>query len=223
MKDILWKPISPEKTQMSRLIQIVNESYSENIDSYDQLHQWSIDNIHEFWGEIWDYTKIVHSSNYNKVVDNVTKMPGAKWFPGARLNFAENLLRYKDSRPAIHFKGEGKPIITLSYHEIYNEVEKLRVRDKQTLPRTWKDNVRGRIEEHSKVVDGYIPGNPDLFYPAEGKGKGIWALTHNYKTQMYLRQNQVLPQLVYKYLGQRHVHHQVIRSRYHYILQTVML
>jgi len=125
MKDILWKPISPEKTQMSRLIQIVNESYSENIDSYDQLHQWSIDNIHEFWGEIWDYTKIVHSSNYNKVVDNVTKMPGAKWFPGARLNFAENLLRYKDSRPAIHFKGEGKPIITLSYHEIYNEVEKL--------------------------------------------------------------------------------------------------
>ena len=90
MKDILWKPISPEKTQMSRLIQIVNESYSENIDSYDQLHQWSIDNIHEFWGEIWDYTKIVHSSNYNKVVDNVTKMPGAKWFPGARLNFAEN-------------------------------------------------------------------------------------------------------------------------------------
>ena len=125
MKDILWKPISPEKTQMSRLIQIVNESYSENIDSYDQLHQWSIDNIHEFWGEIWDYTKIVHSSNYNKVVDDETKMPGAKWFPGARLNFAENLLRYKDSKPAIHFKGEGKPIITLSYHEIYNEVEKL--------------------------------------------------------------------------------------------------
>ena len=41
------------------------------------------------------------------------------------MNFAENLLRYKDSRPAIHFKGEGKPIITLSYHELYNEVEKL--------------------------------------------------------------------------------------------------
>ena len=92
MKDILWKPISPEKTQMSRLIQIVNESYSENIDSYDQLHQWSIDNIHEFWSEIWDYTKIVHSSNYNKVVDNVTKMPGAKWF-WSTIEFRRKLIK----------------------------------------------------------------------------------------------------------------------------------
>ena len=118
MKDILWKPISPEKTQMSRLIQIVNESYSENIDSYDQLHQWSIDNIHEFWGEIWDYTKIVHSSNYNKVVDNVTKMPGAKWFPEAKLNFAQNILTKKDNSLAIIFQSENKVYRELSWNEL---------------------------------------------------------------------------------------------------------
>ena len=125
MKDILWTPKSPEKTQISRLNQIINESYNEHINSYDQLHQWSIDHIPEFWEEIWHYSKIIHSRSYNKVVDDLSKMPGAKWFPGAKFNFAENLLRFTDNKPAIHFKGEGRPVITLSYQEVYIEVEKL--------------------------------------------------------------------------------------------------
>ena len=125
MKDILWTPLSPEKTQMSQLIQIINESYNEDINSYNELHQWSVENLSEFWEEIWNYSKIIHSKSYSHVVDDVSKMPGAKWFPGARFNFAENLLRFRDHKPAIHFKKEGKDVISLSFREVYDEVEKL--------------------------------------------------------------------------------------------------
>ena len=125
MKDILWKPKSPEKSQMSQLIQIINESYKEDINSYNKLHQWSVENVSEFWEEVWKYSKIIHSKAFLKVVDDVSKMPGAKWFSGAKLNFAENLLRFRDNRPAIHFKGEGKAVITYSFKEVYDEVEKV--------------------------------------------------------------------------------------------------
>jgi acetoacetyl-CoA synthetase len=52
-------------------------------------------------------------------------MPGARWFPGARLNFAENLLRYRDERTAIIFKGEGREIERLSYRELFDRVARL--------------------------------------------------------------------------------------------------
>ena len=125
MKNILWKPKSPEKSQMSQLIHIINESYEEDINSYNELHQWSVEHVSEFWEEIWNYSKIIHSKSYSNVVDDVSKMPGAKWFQGAKLNFAENLLRFRDNRPAIHFKGEGKAVITYSFKDLYDEVEKV--------------------------------------------------------------------------------------------------
>ena len=113
MKDILWKPKSPEKSQMSQLIHIINESYKEDINSYKELHQWSVEHVSEFWEEVWNYSKIIHSKAFLNVVDDVSKMPGAKWFQGAKLNFAENLLRFRDNRPAIHFKREGQFLIWL--------------------------------------------------------------------------------------------------------------
>ena len=69
MKDILWKPKSPEKSQMSQLIQIINESYKEDINSYNELHQWSVENVSEFWEEVWKYSKIIHSKAFLKVVE----------------------------------------------------------------------------------------------------------------------------------------------------------
>lgn len=76
------------------------------------------------------------------------------------------------------------------YASIYDEVKRLRNLDNATLPKTWKANIRGRIEEHCNEVDGYIQGNPHLFFPALGKGKGVWALTVNYQKQLYSKANQ---------------------------------
>ncbi|MBT5748497.1 MAG: acetoacetate--CoA ligase [Candidatus Marinimicrobia bacterium] len=125
MDNILWKPLSPEKTQMVQLMNRINEIYGLKMKSYDELFNWSVNHISEFWAEVWNFADIKYSLPYSEVVDDSKKMPGAKWFAGAKLNYAENLLRYRDDKIAIHFKGEGQPLRSLTYEDLFNEVEKL--------------------------------------------------------------------------------------------------
>ena len=125
MKKILWKPDSRKKTKMADLTDIINRNHSQKINDYEQLHNWSVNHIPEFWEEIWNYCDIIHSEPYTQVVDDVKVMPGAKWFTGAKLNFAENLLRFRDDRVAIKFKSEDKSLRELTYLELFQEVEKV--------------------------------------------------------------------------------------------------
>ena len=127
MSTVLWKP-SPDdliNSQMSIFKDRVNFAFGLELASYPELYEWSVKNIPEFWAQVWQFTDIIHSSSFHSVVDDSTRMPGAKWFTGARLNFAENLLRFRDDRAAIHFQGEGQPLRTLTYKELFHEVEKL--------------------------------------------------------------------------------------------------
>ena len=125
MKKILWKPDSRKKTKMAELTDIINRNHSQKINDYEQLHNWSVNHIPEFWEEIWNYCDIIHSEPYTQVVDDVKVMPGAKWFTGAKLNFAEKLLRFRDDRVAIKFKSEDKSLRELTYLELFQEVEKV--------------------------------------------------------------------------------------------------
>ncbi len=125
MNNILWKPLSPEKTQMVQLINRINKIYGLKMKTYGELFNWSVNHISEFWAEVWNFADIEYSLPYSEVVDDSKKMPGAKWFAGAKLNYAENLLRYRDDKIAIHFKGEGQPLRSLTYEDLFNEVEKL--------------------------------------------------------------------------------------------------
>ena len=68
---------------------------------------------------------MIHSKPYDQVVDDVTKMPGARWFTGAQLNFAENLLRYRDDQIALIFKGEAQASTKMTYAQLYDEVARL--------------------------------------------------------------------------------------------------
>ena len=54
MKEILWKPSSPEKSKMADLANTINDRYNQNLNDYEKLHQWSIENIPQFWEEIWN-------------------------------------------------------------------------------------------------------------------------------------------------------------------------
>ena len=125
MKKILWRPDPQKKTKMEELTGIINRNHSQKINDYEQLHKWSVNHIPEFWEEVWNYCDIVHSEPYTEVVDNIQTMPGAKWFRGAKLNFAENLLRFRDDRVAIKFKSEDKSVRELTYLELFQEVEKI--------------------------------------------------------------------------------------------------
>ncbi|MDX2426826.1 MAG: acetoacetate--CoA ligase [Cycloclasticus sp.] len=127
MNKILWEPSIDriENSQVWQFAQSINSRYGFSLNSYAELYDWSIGNIPLFWQNIWQYCDIIHSEPYSEVVDDVHKMPGAKWFKGARLNFAENLLRFRDERIAIHFRGEDQIKSQYSYAELYQQVEKL--------------------------------------------------------------------------------------------------
>jgi acetoacetyl-CoA synthetase len=125
MKDILWRPKSPEKTKMAKLTQLINERYDQDIDGYEDLHLWSVRNIPDFWEEVWKYCEIIHSHPYSSIVNDTKAMPGAEWFKDTKLNYAENLLRFRDDHIAIKFKSEGKPVREISYYDLFKEVEKL--------------------------------------------------------------------------------------------------
>jgi len=123
----LWKP-SEERvkgTNMYRFMNFVNEKLGKDFTGYAPMYQWSIENIPEFWTLMWEFAEIKASKPYDQVIDDVNKMPGAKWFSGARLNFAENLLRYRDDHVALIFKGEDQPSIKMTYTKLYDEVARV--------------------------------------------------------------------------------------------------
>ena len=127
MKKPLWEPSSERKKQanMTRFIQFVNQKFGKDFKDYPELYEWSIQEIPDFWAAFWEFAGIKASRGYDRVVDDLGKMPGAKWFEGARLNFAENLLRYRDDRVAMIFKGEVQEPRRITYAELYSQVAAL--------------------------------------------------------------------------------------------------
>ena len=127
MKEPIWVP-SAERVRnaaMTRFLAFVNGRHGTAFTGYDELYRWSVTDIPAFWADIWEFGGVIASHGYDQVVDDPARMPGARWFPGARLNFAENLLRYRDGRTAIIFKGEGREIEWLSYGELFERVARL--------------------------------------------------------------------------------------------------
>ena len=110
MREPLWTPSNAriKEANITRFISFVNKKHSLKIDSYDQLYRWSIENVFDFWAAMWDFGEMKASRRYERVVDDLNKFLGARWFVGAKLNFAENLLRYRDNHIAFVFKGETK-------------------------------------------------------------------------------------------------------------------
>ena len=127
MKTPLWTP-SEERIRnanLTRFIEYVNGKHGKKFKNYPELYQWSIEDIPSFWARLWEFVDIKASRGYTQVVDDLKKLPGANWFKGARLNFAENLLRYRDDRLAFIFKGETQKYARMTYRELYTTVARL--------------------------------------------------------------------------------------------------
>ncbi|MBT9132645.1 MAG: Acetyl-coenzyme A synthetase [Syntrophomonadaceae bacterium] len=127
MKLPIWEPSEERKknTNMTKFIGLVNERYGRKFDSYNDLYEWTISNLADFWDAMWQFGDIKASKGYDIVIDDPGKIPGAKWFIGARLNFAENLLRYRDDHTALIFKGEAQESVKMTYAQLYDEVARL--------------------------------------------------------------------------------------------------
>ncbi|MFN3534742.1 MAG: AMP-binding protein, partial [Desulfatiglandales bacterium] len=127
MGRLLWTPPKERvlASHMYRFMEEVNRRFNKNFVEYHPLWEWSVENIPDFWATVWDFVQIQASSSYTQVVDDLKKMPGARWFLGAKLNFAKNLLRRRDEKTALLFKGEGQPLRKVSYKELYDSVSRI--------------------------------------------------------------------------------------------------
>jgi acetoacetyl-CoA synthetase len=127
MRKPLWVPSEEriKRANVTRFISFVNEKHGLEIDSYGELYRWSIENLQAFWEAMWEFGEIKASRRYDVVVDDLSKFPGAKWFIGAKLNFAENLLRYRDDHLAFIFRGETRKSARMTYAELYDSVASL--------------------------------------------------------------------------------------------------
>lgn len=151
MRKLLWKPSKEfiEKTNMNSFINDVNEKYGLKISDYKALYDWSVNFPSDFWGMLWDFLDIKCSKKFTAPVDDISKFPGAKWFVDAKLNYAENMLRYSSSSaPAIIFRGENKVRTEISHKELYSQVVRL------------AESLRKEGVKPGDTVAAYMPNLP---------------------------------------------------------------
>ena len=128
MQKLLWKPSEEVKNscRMADFMRYVNQRCGKDFREYKELYDWSVEDIPAFWDALWHYFDIICSLPYDAVVDDLNRFPGAKWFPGARLNYAENMLRYMDEPgEAITFRGENFCFSLTSRRELKETVWRL--------------------------------------------------------------------------------------------------
>ena len=148
MREALWTPDKAriESAQMTAYMRWVNERFGRNFSTYRELYDWSVTEIPAFWGSLWDYFDIIASEPYDAVCDDLTRFPGCRWFVGAKLNYAENMLRWcRQDGVGIVFRGEGGLRHAYTRREIYSQVIRLAAALRE-------DGVKP-----GDVVAGYMP------------------------------------------------------------------
>ena len=154
MQKLLWKPTEEVKNscRMADFMRFVNRRCGKNFLEYRELYQWSVDDIPAFWDAAWHYFDVIASRPYDTVVDDLSRFPGAKWFVGAKMNYAENILRFckaGDPAPAITFRGEDFSRRVISRGELKDQVERLAAA------------FRAEGLKPGDAVAGYLPNLPE--------------------------------------------------------------
>jgi acetoacetyl-CoA synthetase len=123
----LWSPSSAhrERANLSRFMQCVRARQGREFKDYAELHQWSIREPDRFWFEVAHFTNLLADWADAPVLEHGDQLPGAKWFPGAKLNYAENLLRHDDDHPAIIARDEIGRERTLSHRQLREQVARV--------------------------------------------------------------------------------------------------
>ena len=121
-----WAPSEKaiEQAQITQFARHIVRKYKLELNTYPEFYQWTVDNSEEFWSEVWDWCGVVASKKGSTVLVDGNKMPGAKWFPEARLNFAENLLKRGDQGDAFVFWDERGFQRRVSYSQLTSDVSR---------------------------------------------------------------------------------------------------
>jgi acetoacetyl-CoA synthetase len=123
----LWRPSEARvaDANLTRFMRCVNARRGLQLRDYTELYAWSLSSVPEFWTELARFADIRAEWGTGPVIENPSAMPGARFFAGTRLNFAENLLRYDDEQPALVFRNECGARRTLSYRQLRAEVARI--------------------------------------------------------------------------------------------------
>ncbi|TGN02373.1 acetoacetate--CoA ligase [Leptospira yasudae] len=124
MHQELWAPSSDriESSNLVRYQKFLKEKKNLSVSSFEELRAWSVKDIGAFWESIWEFSEVVHSKKYETPYRKAENFTDSRFFPGAKLNFAENLLRRKDSFPALMYRGEDGSKREVSYAELRSYV-----------------------------------------------------------------------------------------------------
>ena len=140
----LWTP-APERaasTELARFMKLAGKS------SYEELHRWSVEQSAEFWELVWRFGQVRGEPGARRVI-NADRMPGAKWFPDGKLNYAENLLRERGPGDAILFWGEDRIRRRITHQNLYHLVSRM----SQAL-------ADAGVRKGDRVA-GYLPNVPE--------------------------------------------------------------
>jgi len=201
--EILWQPSQEfiENSNLKAYEKWLNDKRYLTFENYADLWQWSVDHIEEFWKSLWEYFEIISHSPYQSVLSS-HEMPGAKWFEGSTLNYAEHIFRNKsDDRPALIFHSEAKQNVEISWNELEQKV----IAVKNYL-------VSCGIGQGDCVV-GYLPNIPEAiiaFYAVNSLG-AVWSCcSPDFGTSTVIdRFSQIEPRLFitvdgYQYAGKQY-------------------
>ena len=121
---MLWQPSDDfkENSHLQHYFDWMAQNYNLKFQNYHEAWEWSVKNVPDFWESIWKYFEVISHSPYRQVLAN-DKMPGARWFEGATLNYAEHVFRKADEeRPAILFSSEKYDLVEISWPELHSQV-----------------------------------------------------------------------------------------------------
>jgi acetoacetyl-CoA synthetase len=127
--DVLWTPPADvrETTEIGRYLNWLRDERGLDLEGYDALWRWSVDDLEGFWGSLWDFFGVRAHAPYERVL-GAREMPGAEWFPGARLNYAEHALGTDEDRDrvAVVARSQTREPIELTFGELRDQVARAR-------------------------------------------------------------------------------------------------
>lgn len=124
--EILWQPSDARKAQttLARYMAWLADRHDLRFSSYEDLWRWSVADLERFWTTIWEFFEIRAHAPSDRVL-TTRRMPGARWFQGATLNYAEHALRRRDEAPAVFFLREGGALTVLTFADLYAQTSAL--------------------------------------------------------------------------------------------------
>lgn len=124
---LLWTPPAEfsQRSGIARYLEWLRMAAGKDFADYEALWRWSVSDSAAFWKSIWTYFNVQHDGDYNSVIDG-DGMLGVRWFAGARVNYAEHLLRHEadaaPGKPAFHHLTETRALATLGWQELGRQV-----------------------------------------------------------------------------------------------------